>query len=82
MRRAERSFLVAGHEIVQGKQVFAELGRRMDEVPNLQVRVFLKVARTGKTPKARLTSSVGSCSRRTNGQSTAAYRSYIMTADH
>lgn len=44
-RRAERSVLVAGYAVYQGKQVFAELGRRMDEVPDLHVRVFLNVAR-------------------------------------
>jgi phosphatidylserine/phosphatidylglycerophosphate/cardiolipin synthase-like enzyme len=44
-RRAESSVLVAGYAVYQGKQVFQELGRRMEEVPDLQVRVFLNVAR-------------------------------------
>jgi phosphatidylserine/phosphatidylglycerophosphate/cardiolipin synthase-like enzyme len=44
-RRAERSVLVAGYAVYQGKHVFAELGRRMEEVPDLHVRVFLNVAR-------------------------------------
>jgi phosphatidylserine/phosphatidylglycerophosphate/cardiolipin synthase-like enzyme len=52
-RRAERSVLVAGYAVYQGKQVFAELGRRMEEVPDLHVRAFLNVARraedTGST---------------------------------
>lgn len=44
-RRAERSVLVAGYAFYQGKEVFEELGRRMDELPDLHVRVFLNVAR-------------------------------------
>lgn len=44
-RRAERSVLVAGYAFYQGKDVFEELGRRMDELPDLHVRVFLNVAR-------------------------------------
>jgi len=44
-RRAETSVLVAGYAVYQGKQVFQELGRRMEELPNLQVRVFLNVSR-------------------------------------
>jgi phosphatidylserine/phosphatidylglycerophosphate/cardiolipin synthase-like enzyme len=44
-RRAETSILVAGYAVYQGKQVFQELGRRMEELPDLQVRVFLNVAR-------------------------------------
>jgi len=52
-RRAEKSVLVAGYAFYQGKQVFEELGRRMDEIADLHVRVFLNVARkpedTGST---------------------------------
>jgi len=44
-RRAERSVLVAGYAFYQGKEVFEELGRRMDEIPDLHVRIFLNVAR-------------------------------------
>jgi phosphatidylserine/phosphatidylglycerophosphate/cardiolipin synthase-like enzyme len=44
-RRAERSVLVAGYAFYQGKVVFEDLGRRMDEVPDLHVRIFLNVAR-------------------------------------
>lgn len=44
-RRAERSVLVAGYAFYQGKVVFEDLGRRMDEIPDLHVRVFLNVAR-------------------------------------
>jgi phosphatidylserine/phosphatidylglycerophosphate/cardiolipin synthase-like enzyme len=43
--RAERSVLVAGYAFYQGKEVFEELGRRMDEIPDLHVRIFLNVAR-------------------------------------
>jgi len=45
-RRAKTSVLVAGYAVYQGKQVFVELGRRMEEVPNLHVRLFLNL-----TPK-------------------------------
>jgi phosphatidylserine/phosphatidylglycerophosphate/cardiolipin synthase-like enzyme len=44
-RRAERSVLVAGYAFYQGREVFEELGRRMDELPDLHVRIFLNVAR-------------------------------------
>jgi phosphatidylserine/phosphatidylglycerophosphate/cardiolipin synthase-like enzyme len=44
-RRAETSVLVAGYAVYQGKQVFHELGRRMEELPELHVRVFLNVSR-------------------------------------
>jgi len=44
-RRAERSVLVAGYAVYQGREVFEELGRRMDELSDLYVRVFLNVAR-------------------------------------
>ncbi len=44
-RRAERIVLVAGYAVYQGRDVFEELGRRMDELPDLHVRVFLNVAR-------------------------------------
>jgi phosphatidylserine/phosphatidylglycerophosphate/cardiolipin synthase-like enzyme len=52
-RRAERSVLVAGYAFYQGREVFGDLGRRMDELPDLHVQVFLNVARkpedTGST---------------------------------
>jgi len=44
-RRAERSILVAGYAFYQGREVFEELGRRMDELAALHVRVFLNVSR-------------------------------------
>lgn len=44
-RRAERIVLVAGYAVYQGKEVFEELGKRMDELPDLHVQVFLNVAR-------------------------------------
>jgi hypothetical protein len=44
-RRAERSVLVAGYAVYQGKEVFETLGNRMEELPDLLVQVFLNVAR-------------------------------------
>jgi len=44
-RRAERSVLVAGYAFFQGKEVFADLGRRIEELPDLHVRLFRNVAR-------------------------------------
>ena len=44
-RRAQTSVLVAGYAVYQGKQVFQELGRSMEALPGLHVRVFLNVAR-------------------------------------
>ena len=42
---AEKSVLVAGFAVAQGKRVFKALSERMSEVPDLQVRMFLNVAR-------------------------------------
>jgi hypothetical protein len=44
-RRAELSVLVAGFAFYQGKDVFADLGQRMDELSELHVRVFVNVPR-------------------------------------
>lgn len=44
-RRARQGVLVAGYAFYQGREVFGELGRRMEELPKLHVRVFLNVAR-------------------------------------
>lgn len=44
-RRAERSILVAGYVVYQGWRVFETLARRMDEEPELAVRMFLNVER-------------------------------------
>jgi phosphatidylserine/phosphatidylglycerophosphate/cardiolipin synthase-like enzyme len=42
---AERSVLVAGYAVYQGQQVFRALADRMQEVPQLKVRMFLDVQR-------------------------------------
>jgi phosphatidylserine/phosphatidylglycerophosphate/cardiolipin synthase-like enzyme len=42
---AQRSVLVATYAIFQGRQVFEPLAARMDEVPDLQVRLFVHVQR-------------------------------------
>jgi phosphatidylserine/phosphatidylglycerophosphate/cardiolipin synthase-like enzyme len=42
---AEKSVLVAGFAIAQGKRIFKSLSDRMLEVPNLRVRMFLNVPR-------------------------------------
>lgn len=46
-RRAQTSVLVAGYAVYQGKQVFVEFGRRMEELPNLHVRLFLNLTPKG-----------------------------------
>lgn len=42
---AERSVDVATYAIYQGRQVFGPLALRMDQVPDLKVRIFVNVAR-------------------------------------
>ncbi len=42
---ARESVLVAGYAVYQGQVVFQELAARMDEVPGLQVQMFLDVQR-------------------------------------
>ena len=42
---AERSVLVVGYAIYQGQQVFRALADRMQDLPQLQVRMFLDVQR-------------------------------------
>jgi hypothetical protein len=42
---AQRSVLVVGYAIFQGQQVFRALADRMQELPQLQVRMFLDVQR-------------------------------------
>jgi len=44
-RRAQQSVLVAGYAVYQGKEVFEELGHRMDGLPDMHVRVFLNIGR-------------------------------------
>ena len=51
-RRAQKSVLVAGYAVYQGKQVFQKRGCRMEEVPDLHVRVFLNVARKREDERA------------------------------
>jgi phosphatidylserine/phosphatidylglycerophosphate/cardiolipin synthase-like enzyme len=42
---ARSSVLVSSFAVYQGREVFAPLARRMDELPDLQVRMFLNVSR-------------------------------------
>lgn len=42
-RRAERSILIAGYAVHQGKQIFEELASRMEKIASLQVRAFLNL---------------------------------------
>ena len=43
-RRADRSALIAGYAVHQGKSIFRELAMRMNAIPSLQVRIFLNLA--------------------------------------
>jgi phosphatidylserine/phosphatidylglycerophosphate/cardiolipin synthase-like enzyme len=43
---AERSVLVAGYAVYQGRDVFRALAEQMEAVPDLQVRMFLDIQRT------------------------------------
>ena len=53
---AEKSVLVAGFAVAQGKRIFKALSDRMHELPDLQVRMFLNVPRPYRdaTPEAEL----------------------------
>jgi phosphatidylserine/phosphatidylglycerophosphate/cardiolipin synthase-like enzyme len=53
---AEKSVLVAGFAVAQGKRIFKALSDRMHELPDLQVRMFLNVQRPYRdvTPEAEL----------------------------
>ena len=44
-RRAERSVLVSGYTVFEGRKVFRELAARTLELPDLQVRMFLDIRR-------------------------------------
>ena len=44
-RRAERSVLVCGYAVHEGRKVFGELATRTLELPDLRVRMFLDVRR-------------------------------------
>jgi hypothetical protein len=43
-RRAERSVVIAGYAIHQGKQIFQELGTRMEDLQSLNVRLYLNLS--------------------------------------
>ncbi len=43
--RAREKVLIAGFAVTHGKHVFRELAERMEQIPNLHVRMFLNVAR-------------------------------------
>lgn len=43
--RAEQSVLVAGYAVYQGQHVFRALAARMEELPQLKVRLFLDIRR-------------------------------------
>ena len=44
-RNAQENVLIAGYAIYQGRRLFSELANRMDELPNLDVRMFLDISR-------------------------------------
>ncbi|MBS1805498.1 MAG: phospholipase [Acidobacteria bacterium] len=44
-RNAQENVLIAGYAIYQGRRLFDELARRMDELPKLDVRMFLDISR-------------------------------------
>ena len=44
-RQAERAVVVAGYAVYQGRDVFQTLAHRMEERPDLEVRMFLDVQR-------------------------------------
>jgi len=45
-RNAQHSVLIAGYAVYQGQRVFLSLAERMQQHPELQVRMFLDVPRT------------------------------------
>lgn len=49
---AKKSVLVVGYAVYQGQSVFEELGHRMEQLPDLDVRFFLDISRPkrDKTP--------------------------------
>ena len=44
-RNAQENVLIAGYAIYQGRRLFSELAKRMDELPQLEVRMFLDISR-------------------------------------
>lgn len=44
-RNAQESVLIAGYAIYQGRRLFGELAKRMDELPKLDVQMFLDISR-------------------------------------
>ena len=55
---AKKSVLVVGYAVYQGQSVFEELGHRMEQLPDLDVRFFLDISRPDrdKTPSEILVS--------------------------
>lgn len=52
---ARKSVLVVGYAVYQGASVFGALAERMDEIPDLDVKLFLNIARPDKdTSKAEI----------------------------
>ncbi len=52
-RQAEKTVVIAGYAVYQGRDVFQALAQRMDAEPRLQVRMFLDVQRgRGETSSA------------------------------
>ena len=43
--RAEKSVLVVGYAVYQGQRVFQALAQRMEELPELKVKLFLNISR-------------------------------------
>jgi phosphatidylserine/phosphatidylglycerophosphate/cardiolipin synthase-like enzyme len=50
--RAEQSILLAGYAVYQGQQLFQALAARMEEVPQLKVRLFLDIRRDTNTSES------------------------------
>jgi hypothetical protein len=67
---------------IKGREVFEELGRRMDELADLHVRVFLNVSRKPEdtASTAEIVSGFVQSSKRTTGRLDVACRSYITIA--
>jgi phosphatidylserine/phosphatidylglycerophosphate/cardiolipin synthase-like enzyme len=49
---AKKSVLVVGYAVYQGQHVFEALAQRMEEIPNLDVRLFLNIARPDRDTTA------------------------------
>ena len=64
---AKKSVLVVGYAVYQGQSVFEELGHRMEQLPDLDVRFFLDISRPrrDKTPSEILVSQFAERFRKT-----------------